>query len=77
MITIWHRCKPPKDEYVLAVTPNAHHYTNIGIVKPKGLINVFEIRDSNGKYVFLKEVKKWCRLPKDKTKETTEYVEQR
>ena len=71
MISIWHRCKPPRDEYVLAVTPKSHHYTNIGIVKPQGLINVFELRD--GGYVFLNEVKMWCRLPKDKENRKSEY----
>ena len=75
MISIWHRCNPPRDEYVLAVTPKASHYTNIGIVKPMGLINVFEIRDSGGKYVFLNEVKKWCRLPKDNENRKSDYKE--
>lgn len=77
MISIWHRCKPPKDEYVLAVTPNASHYTNIGIVKPRGLVNVFELRDGDGGYVFLKEVKMWCRLPKDRENRKSDYEEQK
>ena len=50
------------------------HYTNIGIVKPKGLINVFELRD--GGYVFLNEVKMWCRLPKDRENRKYDYEEQ-
>ena len=74
MISIWHRCNPPRDEYVLAVTPKASHYTNIGIVKPKGLINVFELRD--GGYVFLNEVKMWCRSPQATDNKKTNYEEQ-
>lgn len=75
MISIWHRCKPPRDEYVLAVTPKSHHYTNIGIVESYGLVNVFRFRDRNG-YVFLNEVKMWCRLPKDRENRKSEYEEQ-
>ena len=59
---------------MLAVTPKASHYTNIGIVKPMGLINVFEIRD--GGYVFLNEVKMWCRLPKDNENRKSDYKEE-
>ena len=75
MISIWHSCEPPRDEYVLAVTPNASHYTNIGIVKPRGLISVFELRDGDGKYVLLNEVKMWCRLPKDRQNRKSDYEE--
>ena len=74
MITFWHRCKPPRDEYVLAVTPKARHYTNIGILRTEGLINIFEFRD--GGYVFANEVKMWCRLPKDRENRKSEYREE-
>ena len=76
MISIWHRFRrPPRDEYVLAITPRAMHYTNIGIVQPQGLINVFKFRDREG-YTFLSEVKMWCRLPKDRENRKSEYKEE-
>lgn len=74
MISIWHfLSRLPKDEYALAITPRSMHYTNIGIVKPFGITNVFELRD--GGYVFLNEVKAWCRLPKDHSYGRSEFEE--
>lgn len=72
MISIWHKSKPPCGEEVLAITPKAHEYTNIGQVKRQGLVNVFELR--NGGFVFLSEVKMWCRLPRDYRNEKSEFI---